>query len=131
MTDTKNHTSDSSSSSLQGRVFSPQSLSELADAIESAFDYRGDVSVALRSGEVICGYLFNREVNAGQSWIEIFPSSHPEVRRVQYDEVATIAFTGEDTASGKSWDAWVTKKESERKLDAARLASESQARGHL
>ena len=131
MTDTKNHTSDPTSCSLQGRVFSPQSLSELADAIELAFDYRGDVSITLKSGEVISGYLFNREVNAECSWVEMFPSSHPEVRRVQYDEVASIAFTGEDTASGKSWDTWVTKKESERKMDAARVASEAHARGHL
>ena len=131
MTDTKQHSPAGDPASLQGRVFTPQSHRELAEAIELAFDYRGDVTISLRSGEVICGYLFNREVSSGRSWVEVFPASHPDARRVYYDEVATIAFTGEDTANGKSWDAWVTKKESERKLEAAQVATQAHARGHL
>ena len=130
MTDTKQHSSVSPGS-LQGRVFTPLSRPELAEAIELAFDYRGDVSISLRSGEVINGYLFNRDVTGERAWVEVFPASHPEARRVYYDDVATIAFTGEDTASGKSWDAWLTKKDSERKLEAAQVASEAHARGHL
>ncbi len=101
------------------------------EAIELAFDYRGDVTIELKSGETICGYLFNREVGATRSWIELFPASSPDVRRLHYDEIATIAFSGEDTASGKSWGNWVAKKESERKMEAARVAADAQARGHL
>lgn len=101
------------------------------EAIELAFDYRGDVTIELKSGEAICGYLFNREVSATRSWIELFPASSPDVRRLHYDEIATIAFSGEDTASGKSWENWGAKKESERKMEAARVAADAQARGHL
>jgi len=131
MTDIKQHSPAPQPASLHGRVFTPHSAADLAEAIELAFDYRGDVTISVRTGEVICGYLFNREVSTGRSWVEVFPASHPDARRVYYDEVATIAFTGEDTANGKSWDAWVTKKESERKREAAEVTSQAQARGHL
>lgn len=131
MTDTKNHSAGAQIGSLHGRVFTPRSSKELIEAIELAFDYRGDVTVELKSGETINGYLFNREVNGGSSWIELFPASRSDIRRVAYDEVATIAFSGEDTASGKSWENWVAKKESERKAEAARLAADAQARGYL
>ena len=131
MTDTKQHSPGAPPATLQGRVFTPHSHQDLAEAIEFAFDYRGDVTISLRSGEVLCGYLFNRETTSGRSWVEMFPASHPDARRVYYDEVATIAFTGEDTANGKSWDIWVTKKDSERNLEAAQVASQAYARGHL
>ena len=42
-----------------------------------------------------------------------------------------LAFTGEDTATGKSWEAWITKKESERRKDIDRAAAEAKSRGHL
>ena len=131
MTDTKTHSGGVESGSLQGRVFRPQSPRELAEAIELAFDYRGDITIELRFGESMSGYLFNREVHGADSWVEVFPVSSSETRRVRYDEIATVAFSGEDTASGKSWDNWVAKKESERKAETDRLAADAQARGLL
>lgn len=131
MTDTKNHSNSAQAGSLQGRVFRPQSRQELVEAIELAFDYRGDVTVELSSGELLVGYLFNREAHGAAPWIELFPAGTPDVRRVFYEDIVTIAFSGEDTASGKSWAHWVAKKESERHAEAARLVAEAQARGHL
>ncbi len=131
MTDTKDHSTRPVTGSLQGRLFTPDSRLELEQAVELAFDYRGDVTLGLKSGEMLQGYLFNRGLEGSQAWIELFPASSPDVRRISYDDIATIAFSGEDTASGKTWEAWVTKKESERKLEAARLAADAQARGHL
>jgi hypothetical protein len=37
---------------------------ELRDAIEAAFDFRGDARLTLRSGEVVEGYLFDRRLGA-------------------------------------------------------------------
>ncbi len=128
MTDTKNHTG-TVQPSLQGRRFTARSRQELIEAVDLAFDYRGDVTVELRTGEVLSGYLFNRDVHG--AWLEIFPANQDEIRRLSYDEVVAIAFTGEDTASGKSWEQWVAKKESERRQEAARIAAEARARGHL
>lgn len=131
MTDTKNHSAGGPPASLQGRLFSPRSRQELIEAVELAFDYRGDVTIELRTGESLCGYLFNRDATESGGWLEIFPAQSRETRRLSYDDVVRIAFTGEDTASGKSWEQWVAKKESERQQETARIAAEAHARGHL
>jgi transcriptional antiterminator Rof (Rho-off) len=131
MTDTKNHSAAGVAGSPEGRVFQPASFAELAEAVELAFDYRGDVTVSLKSGESLFGYLFNRQVSGPESYLEVFPSDSAEARRIRYDQIATIAFTGEDTATGKSWEAWIAKKDSERRAEIDRIAAEAKTRGIL
>lgn len=131
MTDTKNHSAQGAIGSLQGRQFIPHSFAELAEAIELAFDYRGDVTVTLRSGQQLVGYLFNRTLKGQDSTFELFPEGDSRVQSVSYGDVASVAFSGEDTASGNSWENWVAKKESERKAEADRIARDASARGHL
>jgi transcriptional antiterminator Rof (Rho-off) len=130
MTDTKNH-SGGVTGSPQGRVFQPASFSELVEAVEVAFDYRGDVTISLKSGESLSGYLFNRQVRESDSSIDVFPSDASPARQIRYDQIVTIAFTGEDTATGKSWESWIAKKESERRAEIARVAADAKARGIL
>jgi hypothetical protein len=130
MTDTKNH-SGGVTGSPQGRVFQPASFSELVEAVEVAFDYRGDVTISLKSGECLSGYLFNRQVRESDSSIDVFPSDASPARQIRYDQIVTIAFTGEDTATGKSWESWIAKKESERRAEIARVAADAKARGIL
>ncbi len=130
MTDTKNHALGSASS-LEGRVFRPASSEEIIEAVELAFDYRGDVTLELKSGETVVGYLFNRDAAGADPWIEIFPEDNPAPRRILYHHIVSIAFTGEDTANGKSWETWVSKKESERRAEAARVEADARTRGYL
>ena len=130
MTDTKNHTV-TGPGSLEGRVFRPSSRAEIAEAVELAFDYRGDVTMALTTGESVVGYLFNRDAAEPDPWIEVFPADNPSPVRIPYAAIASLAFTGEDTANGKSWETWVSKKESERRADAARVEADARTRGHL
>ena len=130
MTDTKNHVAGLTSS-LEGRVFRPVSSGEIAEAVELAFDYRGDVTLELKSGQTVTGYLFNRDATGGDPWIDLFPEANPAPQRIAYHHIVSIAFTGEDTANGKSWEAWVSKKESERRAEAARIETEARTRGHL
>jgi hypothetical protein len=130
MTDTKNHTA-AGAASLEGRVFRPASRAELAEAVELAFDYRGDVTLELATGGSVAGYLFNRDAAGPDPWIEVFPTDDPAPRRIAYAEIASLAFTGEDTANGRSWEAWVSKKESERRDEAARVEADARTRGHL
>jgi hypothetical protein len=131
MPDTKNHSNGGVAGSPEGRVFQPASFAELAEAVDLAFDYRGDVTVSLRSGESVSGYLFNRQINGSDSYLEVFPSNSPHAQRVLYDQIAAIAFTGEDTATGKSWENWIAKKDSERRAEVNRVAADAQARGIL
>ncbi len=129
MTDAKYHAPEAGS--LEGRVFRPASSAELREAIELAFDYRGDITVDLKSGGQVTGYLFNRTATGDQPAMELFPSTSSGTMTIPYSEVLAIAFTGEDTATGKSWEAWIAKKESERRKDIDRAAADAQSRGHL
>jgi hypothetical protein len=116
--------------SLEGAVFTFQSEAERIEGIDKAFDYRGDVSITLRN-ERIEGYIFNREPKANPPRIEVFIKGDDKPRIIPYADVMAIAFTGKDTADGKSWDAWVNKKESERQAEADRIKAEAEAQGHL
>ncbi len=131
MTDTKNHSAAGVAGSPEGRVFQPASFAELAEAVELAFDYRGDVTVSLKSGESLSGYLFNRQASGSDSSLDIFPSDSSPARQIRYDQITAIVFTGEDTATGKSWEDWVAKKGSERRAEIERVAADAQARGIL
>lgn len=119
------------SRSLHGRVLRPGTAEELAEAVELAMDYRGDVTIELTSGETIEGYLFNRETSCEYPWVEIFPVGVSSVRQIPYSLIRAIAFTGKDAADGKSWEAWRSKKESERKAEAKRIEEEARSRGLL
>jgi len=130
MTDTKNHTAGITGS-LEGRVFTPGSIKEAAEAIELAFDYRGDVTVMLRSGESVAGYIFNRQEAGSDPYLELFPEGRPDPRCILYRDIVTIAFTGEDTANGKSWESWVSKKESERRAEAEKSEAVARTKGYL
>lgn len=131
MTDTKSHSVGGAAGSPEGRVFQPASFTELIEAVELAFDYRGDVTVTLKSDESISGYLFNRRANGSDSYLELFPSDSSPARQIRYDQIAAIAFTGEDTATGKSWENWIAKKDSERRAEVERVAADAKARGIL
>jgi hypothetical protein len=129
MTDTKNHTAGITS--LESRVFKPSSAIETAEAVELAFDYRGDVTLTLRSGQSVTGYIYNRQGTSTDSYLELFPADRPDAQRIPYSDIATIAFTGEDTANGKSWEAWVSKKDSERRAEAAKIEAAARTKGYL
>jgi hypothetical protein len=129
MTDSKTHGPEAGS--LEGRVFRPRTPKELAEAVEKAFDYRGDVTLKLMSGETVEGYIFNRIPTGSRPLLQIFPKGEPDERVIGYAEVVSIAFTGKDTASGKSWEAWVAKKESQRRVETEQASAEAKARGHL
>ena len=130
MTDTKDHT-PAGAGSPEGRVFRPSSPAETAEAVELAFDYRGDVTLELKSGETLTGYVFNRDQAASDPWIEVLSAAAPDSRRIAYRDILSIGFTGVDTANGKSWETWVSKKESDRLAESARVEADARTRGHL
>ena len=116
--------------SLEGATFICQNDADRVAAIDQAFDYRGDVTLQVR-GETVEGYIFNRDARATPPRIEMFLKGSEEPRLIPYADIESVAFTGKDTANGKSWDAWVSKKAAEREAEAAGLAAEAAERGHL
>jgi hypothetical protein len=94
---------------LEGWVPALASEDDLKAALEKAFDYRGDVTLTLKSGEKIEAYIFNRHTGAtlADSWVQYFASNAPDKRKASYAEIARIEFTGKDRAAGKHWEDWV------------------------
>jgi hypothetical protein len=117
--------------SLEGATFTCRSEQDRLEAIDKAFDYRGDVTLQLSNGETVDGYIFNRETEARPPRIEMFIKGSDEPRIIPYADITTIAFSGKDTANGKSWQAWVTKKKEDRAAEAERIRQESIKMGHL
>jgi hypothetical protein len=96
---------------LQGWVPELASEEEIREALEMAFDYRGDVTITKKDGTVIEGYIFDRKPanNLGDSLVRILPKDSNQRQSISYAEIAALSFSGRDTAAGKSWEAWVRK----------------------
>lgn len=96
---------------LEGWIPALASDDEVREALEKAFDYRGDITVTLKDGGKVDGYLFDRRLGRtlADSFIRLIPTNSQAKLNISYADVAALAFTGRDTAAGKSFDAWVKK----------------------
>ncbi len=96
---------------LQGRVWEPATEDELREGLEKAFDYRGDVTITRKDKSTVEGYIFDRRVGAtlNDSVVRLFPKGDPTKVSIPYSDIATLSFSGRDTAAGKSWEAWLKK----------------------
>jgi hypothetical protein len=95
-------------------------MSDLHNQIEKAFDYRGDVTLELKDGTSVVGYIFNREPKGSsvcsEPFVLLFVEGKPDPVLVKYSEIAAVRFTGEDTAAGKSWEEWQARQATKKKL---------------
>jgi hypothetical protein len=97
---------------LEGWIPSMATEAEIRAAFEKAFDYRGDLTITLKSGEKVEGYIFDRDSESptlAGCYIRVKPKSGPNRIKISYADIAALAFTGKDTAAGKSFAAWVKK----------------------
>src|SRR3954468_25054700 len=96
---------------LEGWIPQLAGDNEIRAALEKAFDFRGDVTITLKSGEKVEGYIFDRRTGSSlaDSVVRVFLAGSDEKRSVTYSDIAALAFTGRDTAAGKSYEAWVRK----------------------
>jgi len=96
---------------LEGWIPELASEAEVREALEKAFDYRGDITVTLKDGSKVEGYLFDRRQGPtlAQSFIRIIPMDNQGKVNVAFSDIAALAFTGRDTAAGKTFEAWVKK----------------------
>lgn len=96
---------------LEGWVPDLAGEEELRQALEKAFDYRGDVTITRRDGTKIEGYIFDRRPGKtlSDSLVRLYPKDSGEKVSIPYSEIAALAFSGRDTAAGRSWEAWVKK----------------------
>ena len=96
---------------LQGWIPQLATEADVRAVIEKAFDYRGDVTITRKDGLETTGYLFDRRIGPtlGNSFVRLMLATSNERPAIPYSEIAAIAFTGRDTAAGKSYEAWVKK----------------------
>ena len=94
----------------------------LAETVERAFDYRGDVTVVRRDGGEVVGYLFNREADAATPFVQLFAASGGGPLTIPYADIRSIRFTGRDTAAGNSYAAWLRSREAAKATGSARGA---------
>jgi hypothetical protein len=96
---------------LEGWIPSLATDAEIHAALEKAFDYRGDVTLTLKDGRQVSGYVFDRRTGSSlqDSAVRIIPSTDRTKLTIPYSDIAALAFTGRDPAAGKSFEAWVKK----------------------
>ena len=83
----------------------------LADVVEHAFDYRGDVTVDRMDGTRVEGYLYNRDASAREPFVQLFEKNSGASLTLPYRVIANIRFTGRDAAAGQSYEAWKRSRE--------------------
>jgi hypothetical protein len=113
---------------LQGFSADAANPERLRHAIDLAFDYRGDVTIIRKSNPTpIEGYLFDRhtEKSIGELIVRIIPKDSDARIYVPLSDIASVVFSGKDTASGKSFENWI-RKYAQKKLagEAANIESE-------
>jgi hypothetical protein len=97
---------------LEGWIPPLASDEEVRVALEKAFDYRGDVTITLKDGGTVEGYIFDRRSDGtglAACVVRLFPKNRDEKVAVKYSDIARLEFTGRDTAAGKSFETWVKK----------------------
>ena len=97
---------------LEGWIPPLASDQDIREALEKAFDYRGDVSITMKDQSKLEGYIFDRRSDGktlSDCVVRLFPKDRDEKVAVRYADIARLEFTGRDTAAGKSFETWVKK----------------------
>ena len=96
---------------IEGWIPELASEDDIRTALEKAFDYRGDVTITRKDGTKVEGYVFDRRAGATlqDSAVRILPTNSTTKLAIPYSDIAALAFTGRDTAAGKTFEAWMKK----------------------
>src|SRR6201991_3627179 len=79
---------------LEGWIPNLATDAEIREALEKAFDYRGDVTITRKDGSQIVGYLFDRRTGSSlsDSFVRIIQSNAATKVNVVYSDIAALAF---------------------------------------
>ncbi|RMH28759.1 MAG: hypothetical protein D6693_03290 [Planctomycetota bacterium] len=109
--ETKTAPAPAETPSLQGLAADRDDRDALLDALEKAFDYRGDVTVTTTDGRQITGYIFDRRRGADleRSLVRLMTPGAADPVTVRFAEIDRLVFTGKDAAHGRSFETWIKK----------------------
>ena len=74
----------------------------ISDLVERAFRYRGDVTVETGDGSPATGYLFNRNANCNEPFVQLFETGTGREVTIPYQCITQIYFTGRDAAEASA-----------------------------
>jgi len=96
---------------LEGWIPELASEADVREALDKAFDYRGDITITKKDGMKLEGYVFDRRngKTLADSYVRVIPAGQRTKVTIPYAEIAALAFTGRDTAAGRTFEAWVKK----------------------
>lgn len=96
---------------LEGWIPNLGNEEDIRQALEKAFDYRGDVTITRQGGAKVEGYIFDRRTGKtlADSFVRIIPNNAREKLSIPYSDIAALKFSDRDPAAGKSFEAWVKK----------------------
>jgi len=79
-------------------------LTDLAnsESLRAAFDYRGDVTLSLREGGCVEGFV----ANLTPSELELWHRGKTSTQTIALDRIESVEFSGRDTADGRSYETW-------------------------
>ena len=96
---------------LEGWIPTLAGDDDIRQALEKAFDFRGDVTITRKDGSKVEGYIFDRRngKTLADSAVRLYPKDSNQKISVPYSDIADLAFSDRAPAAGKSWEAWVKK----------------------
>ncbi|MBN8733566.1 MAG: hypothetical protein J0L64_23735 [Acidobacteria bacterium] len=96
-------------SALEGAIPSLATEADLREALNNAFDYRGDITLTRRDGSTLTGYLYDRveAPTLDQSLVRLWPRDSDTRLSIPYSDITHLVFSGRDTAAGRGWEAWL------------------------
>jgi hypothetical protein len=94
---------------LQGWIPDLAGPDEVRSALDKALDFRGDITITLKSGETIEGYVFDRRTEGpslDQCFARMIPRNGQGKVSIPYSDIARLEFTGRDAATGRRFEVW-------------------------
>lgn len=107
-----NESSASNQTTLQGRFFDTPDDATRRRLAQWAFEYRGDVTLHLRDGRRVEGYVFDRRLDSNPPLIRLIETSTAQRLTIPLHDILAVAFTGKDTALGRRWEDWIRARQS-------------------
>ena len=74
-------------------------VADVADLVERAFHYRGDLTLWTADGGAVTGYLFNRNSRAVEPFVQLFETRTGRDLSIPYRNITGVEFTGRDAAA--------------------------------
>ncbi|MBI3554234.1 MAG: hypothetical protein HY077_17185 [Elusimicrobia bacterium] len=89
-------------------------MTELERQIEAAYDFRGHVTITLKDGAKVEGFIFNRQFKNPKlkrdNFIEVVMKGSGDKKEFDIAGLESVALTGEDCAEGNSYANYLKKK---------------------